>query len=46
MYILCFVYTRITKNFEFKKGVGIEIKSKETRSKQKVRKQAGGFIKI
>ena len=31
--------TRITKNFEFKKGVGIEIKSEETRSKQKVRKQ-------
>ena len=33
--------TRITKNLKFKKGVGIyiEIKSKETRSKQKARKQ-------
>ena len=37
---------RITKKFEFKNGVEIEIKSKETRSKQKVRKQAEGFIKI
>ena len=37
--------TRITKNLKFKKGVGIyiEIKSKETRSKQKARKQGTSF---
>ena len=37
--------TRITKNWEFKKGVGIyiEIKSKETRSKKKARKQGALF---
>ena len=36
--------TRITKNFEFKKKQGsIEIKSKETRSKQKVMKQGTSF---